>query len=269
MTSFELSFESTKRFHRVAVGFGVTYTSDHSALDAILPDGYATDKSKDAVVMFEVMELRKLPWLRGRGYNTWGVYVANVVCSRTKKPYTGSYMAVLFDSFTDPITTGREELGFSKLWAELPDGLIEGTNRTHTASWFGEEFMRLELSGLVDKPVEEAPAHHPRAWTHPTQTGILHHRYVPTVGQPGQHDASYTTWCPPPPGKPPVIAYQTVEKTDLSKVKLDIFEKSWEELPTLWNVVKGLKSLPRKELLEVAVQTFRGASDLITNQKVE
>ncbi|SCZ90352.1 BZ3500_MvSof-1268-A1-R1_Chr9g10802 [Microbotryum saponariae] len=274
MSSSELSLESTKRFHRVPIGFGpaptprqdhegkrfdwskaqaktidVTYTSDHAALDAILLDGYATDKSKDAVVLFEVMELRNLPWLNGRGYNTWGVYVANVVCLRTKKPYTGSYISVLFETFTDPITTGREA-------------------RTAPIS-FGAEFMRLELSGLVDKPVEEAPAHHPRAWTHPTQSGILHHRYVPTVGQPGQHDASYTTWCPPPPGKAPVIAYQTVEKADLNSIRLEIFEKSWEELPTLWNVVKGLKSLSRKEVLEVAVQTFQGASDLITNQKVE
>lgn len=32
--------------------------------------------------MFEVMELRKLPWLAGRGYNTLGVYVANVKCTR-------------------------------------------------------------------------------------------------------------------------------------------------------------------------------------------
>ncbi len=61
---------------------GVTYESEHAALDRLLPEGYETDKSKKAVIMFEVMELRKLPWLAGRGYNTWGVYIANVVCTR-------------------------------------------------------------------------------------------------------------------------------------------------------------------------------------------
>ena len=105
--SAPLSFASTGQFHRAPVGFGpapgprqdeagrrfdwnqartttvgVTYASEHAALDAILPAGYETDKSKRAVVTFEVMELRNLPWLAGRGYNTWGVYVANVVCMR-------------------------------------------------------------------------------------------------------------------------------------------------------------------------------------------
>jgi hypothetical protein len=59
-------------------------------------------------------------------------------------------MLVLFESFTDPITTGREELGFSwvksspildrrdspwrsKLWAEMPDPKLENGNLVHTA----------------------------------------------------------------------------------------------------------------------------------------
>ncbi|KAI5477307.1 hypothetical protein MNV49_006528 [Pseudohyphozyma bogoriensis] len=292
--SNELSFESTARFHRVPVGFGpaptprqdptgkrfdwskaqattagVTYVSEHAALNAILPDGYHVDEEVEATVMFEVMELRNLPWLNGRGYNTWGVYINNVVCERTKERYVGSYMAVLFESFTDPITTGREELGFCKLWAELPDAQLDGTTRTHTASWFGTEFMKLVIPNMNQKDVSEAPANHPRAWTHPTQSGILHHRYIPTVGQPGKHDASYTTWCPPPPGKPPLLSYFTIPASEFANVKLDISEGKWEELPTLWNVVEGLRGIPRERIVEVAVQQFQGASDLIANQKVE
>lgn len=128
-----LDLSGTKRFHRAPIGFGpalgprqdpqgqrfdwsksecttvgVTYQSEHAALKALLPDGYSVDPNKAPVIMFEVMELRNLPWLNGRGYNTWGVYISNVICTRTSKEYTGSYMAVLFESFTDPITTGRE-----------------------------------------------------------------------------------------------------------------------------------------------------------------
>lgn len=100
-----------------------------------------------------------------------------------------------------------------------------------------------------------------------TQSGIIHHRYVPTVGRPGQHDASYTTFCPAPVGKPNILRYETT--SNLSGVKLDIAEATFEELPTLWNIVDGLRSIPRLELLEVAVQQFQGASDLMANQRVD
>ncbi|ORY90094.1 hypothetical protein BCR35DRAFT_343619 [Leucosporidium creatinivorum] len=294
MTIAPLSFESTGRFHRVPIGFGpaptprqdaegnrfdwrkseattvgVTYSSDHDALNSILPEGYSVDPSKEAIIMYEVMELRNLPWLAGRGYNTLGVYIGNVKCTRTSRLYEGSYMAVLFESFTDPITTGREELGFCKLYADLPDAITEGSSRIHTASWFGKQFLRLEIPGLQDNDVSEAPAHSPRPWTHPTQTGILHHRYVPSVGQPGKHDASYSTWCPPPAGSPKVLRYQTIPPSQFDKVKLDIAEGKWEELPTLWNVVESLRRIPRLEVKEVAVQRFQGASDLMANQRID
>lgn len=122
MASQPLSFEPTGRIHRAPVGFGpapsprqdpngqrfdwskseattvgVTYRSTKEALDALLPKGYEID-AETPTVLFEVMELRKLPWLAGRGYNTWGVYINDVVCRLTSKPYRGSYMAVLFES---------------------------------------------------------------------------------------------------------------------------------------------------------------------------
>lgn len=83
------------------------------SIQDLLPQGYEVDPDcKQPTVLFEVMNLRKLPWLAGRGYNTWGVYANNVICRRVSPPVKASYMLVLFESFTDPISTGREELGF-------------------------------------------------------------------------------------------------------------------------------------------------------------
>lgn len=106
---------------------------NRESLQAVLPEGYSVDPDVQPTVLFEVMNLRNLPWLAGRGYNTWGVYANDIVCSRVQPPVKASYMLVLFESFTDPITTGREELGFSKLWAELPDTKIADGNLVHTA----------------------------------------------------------------------------------------------------------------------------------------
>lgn len=46
---------------------------------------------------------------------------------------TASYQLVLFESFCDAIITGREELGFGKVWADLPDPVVEEGRWTHTA----------------------------------------------------------------------------------------------------------------------------------------
>lgn len=152
-------FESTGCFHRVPIGFGpapgprqdengapfttwnearaeltgVVCNVDRSALQALLPDGYAVEESVQPTLVFEFMGLRNLPWLAGRGYNTWGVYANNVICNRADPPIKASYLLVLFESFSDPITTGREELGWPKVWAELPDGRLEDGRLVQTA----------------------------------------------------------------------------------------------------------------------------------------
>ncbi|KAK4046392.1 hypothetical protein OIV83_006115 [Microbotryomycetes sp. JL201] len=216
------------------------------------------------------MQLRNLPWLAGRGYNTFGVYISNVQCpNKNSRSLYGSYLAVLFESFTDPIVTGREELGFPKVWADQPDGKLEGATWKHSLNWLGNEFMQLTIPELQEAPVEQAPAHQKREWTHPTQHGFMNHRYVPTVGQPGQHDVSYTTFCPAPQGKAPVIEYKTIPVAQFDQVQLVWRDLAWQDLPTLHNIVQGLRNIPQVRVLEVALQKFQGASDLMANQRVD
>jgi hypothetical protein len=92
---------------------GMVLNVTRESMQKLLPEGYMVDPQQaQPTIVFEVMNLRKLPWLAGRGYNTWGVYANDIVCQRVDPPVKASYMIVLFESFTDPITTGREELGF-------------------------------------------------------------------------------------------------------------------------------------------------------------
>lgn len=136
-----------------AIVTGVTYVCrDPSAITRLLPDGFTlsplvTSGRRQPTVLFERMDLRGLPWLAGRGYNTWGVFLNDVICTRANvRPMTGtdplgfrdeeqgvlsrvgpqatigaSFLLVLFENECDPIVTGREELGFPKVWAEMPD----------------------------------------------------------------------------------------------------------------------------------------------------
>ncbi|KAJ9479591.1 hypothetical protein PHBOTO_003077 [Pseudozyma hubeiensis] len=321
-----MSSPSSNRIHRAPIGFGpapsprqapdgsrfdwsdartttvgVVLEADRDSLNAILPPGYTVDPTAlHPTILFEVMQLRNLPWLAGRGYNTLGIYLNDVICSRVSPPVKASYLAVLFENFTDPISTGREELGFPKVFAEIPDASISRQGgeetRVHTLSWDGYEFLRLELS-LADFAVEQSPALNPgkRPYTHPTKNGILHQRYVPAVGQPGKADADYATFCPPPPGSPSVLRFQTLRSDAggvsagcpalidsnanknndgehefcAGKVKLQINRGTFEQLPTLYNVVDALAEIRIVALKEVALQQFKGASDLASNHRIE
>ena len=57
--------------------------------------------------------MKEIEWLAGRGYNTLGVSFPAVFEGEVDRA-TGSLLTVLWENLTDPILTGREELGFSK-----------------------------------------------------------------------------------------------------------------------------------------------------------
>lgn len=46
---------------------GIVFDVDREGLQALLPEGYEVDPEKQPTIVFEVMHLRNLPWLNGRG----------------------------------------------------------------------------------------------------------------------------------------------------------------------------------------------------------
>jgi hypothetical protein len=56
---------------------------------------------------------------------------------------------------------------------------------------------------------------------------------------------------------------------DLQDCKVQFGESTWEVLPTLHNVVDGLKTLKLGKVREAAVQKLKGASDCSPNKRVE
>ena len=66
----------------------------------------------------------------------------------------GPFLTVLWEDLADPILSGREELGFSKLYAELPDPWeFHGTTR-FAASWLGYTFCDMEVSDMEPVPLD-------------------------------------------------------------------------------------------------------------------
>jgi len=62
-------------------------TRRHSSLKQIrtgkLPPGFEVDpECEQPTVLLEPMHLRNLPWLRNRGYNTFGIYIISLQIER-------------------------------------------------------------------------------------------------------------------------------------------------------------------------------------------
>jgi acetoacetate decarboxylase len=102
---------------RETLRVSVSFRTRAEALNAILPPGFALDG--EPVARLEASYMSGIPWLAGRGYNTFGVTIPAVW--EGDETVAGDLVAVLFENLADPIITGREELGWNKLWCELPD----------------------------------------------------------------------------------------------------------------------------------------------------
>src|SRR3546814_15173414 len=90
--------------------------------------------------------MTEVAWLAGRGYNTFGVTVP-ATWKGGAHPVHGDLMLVLWENMADPIISGREELGFSKLFCDLPSPIENDGRFLCRASWVGPEFASLDHIG--------------------------------------------------------------------------------------------------------------------------
>lgn len=153
-----------------ALSLRVTIAIDATAASRLLPEGMTPDGETATITM---TELRDLPWLAGRGYNLAMVTVP--VVYRRGESVEGDFELVTWESLADPIISGREELGFNKVYADVANIELsdDGHEAASSASWDGFAFLRLTATGLAP-PLTDQPAQ---------RRPLLHHRYLPEAGR--------------------------------------------------------------------------------------
>lgn len=125
-------------------------------------------------------------WLAGRGYAILRVRFPIAYDQGPRGKLTGLFTPVQWENLADPIITGREELGFAKIYAEMPPPVALGNRYMATASWEGFRFFHIEAFDL-----EEAP-------TDPDQpSGLFHYKFIPKTASLGDADVSYLEYAPP------------------------------------------------------------------------
>jgi hypothetical protein len=216
--------------------------TDAGAIAPFLPPRCSLAGS--AIVRVSLSTLKRVGWLAGRGYNIVTVQFPEVEFHGDHEMIVGDFNAVLWESLCDPIITGREEIAFPKLFAEIPDLQFLGRGCSGSASWLGYQFFNIEAEELMVDVNSEIISNRP----------VLCYKYVPRTGDWGQADVEYMTASTPDP-------HQPTTETHLFQTGSGEFafhRARWEDLPTLYPIVNALAELP--------IRQFIGANLRITSQ---
>jgi len=220
----------------------ITFDTDADALVKCLPPGF--EIRIPARVAFEVQHLREVDWLAGRDYSTFGVKIPATYRSREGE-VEGDFLAVLWENLADPIISGREELGYAKLWCDIHETSRTGTSRVFSASWLGHLFAEMTLTDLQ-----------PATATPPPRPALLHYKYLPRTGSPGYADAAYATMTPA--DNPMIVVESRLEGSG----SMSFRRSSWEQLPTLFHIVNQLADIPLGPLRSTTLTFSHGGKDL-------
>ncbi|EYE91875.1 uncharacterized protein EURHEDRAFT_525829 [Aspergillus ruber CBS 135680] len=164
-----------------------------------MPLGYGPfpgprDGNNTSPASISFTRLENLPWLAGRDYNHCRMYIHNITCHGRDESVREKYLSVLFEDRADPITSGREELGYAKVYISLEEeeeevGEDYAKNWAVRMSWEGTVFGHMRLDGLME--VESsgeigskaaAAAGDEKAFK---AQNLLNYKYISRTGSPG------------------------------------------------------------------------------------
>ena len=242
----------------------VSFLSKREQMQKLLPPGFTVNG--EPIVTVSMTYFTEIQWLAGRGYNTLGVSFPVTFTGKQDKA-TGTFLLILWENLTDPIITGREELGFSKLYAELPPARMFGDSARMTASWLEFPFLELELTGLTSVAVPPPPA---AAAASPAPAaaaaggmlrGQMHYKYMPRTGEWGKADASYAVITPAGGSTARTLEMWRGQGT------VKFHRARWEDMPTQYMIVNAFADLDIVEFRGATMTKSVGGKDL-SDQKI-
>lgn len=229
--------------------YSVSFLSEARQLEALLPPAFHLDG--EPVVTVSATYMTEIEWLAGRGYNTLGLSFP-VRFHGERDRVKGNFLTVLWENLTDPIITGREELGFAKIYCELPPPRRSGNDHHISASWLGYRFLDLRLSDLQ----AQSPAQIRGSLQSAGGDGLLHYKYMPRTGAWGSADAAY------PVLTPAETPNRRVLERYIGAGDLAFRQARWEDMPTQYNIVNALAALPIIEYRGASLTKTVGGKDL-------
>lgn len=254
--------------------YTVRFSSSRTFLQNLLPPGFAfTSPATVVKASISCTTLNGMAWLGGSGYNLVQLTFHGV--NYTKKDRSkvfGSYVPVLFENLADPIITGRDDVGFPKLFSDIDVVEENGSNVTIDLRWRSVDFGRIQLQDLKEE--ENVPSGNGNAPAKPAagppppppEQGTFVYRYVPAVGEPGKADAEYAVLCPYPPSPTPG---EGPSKSSSKSATVAFSSGGWQKLPTLHHIVQKLADMPIYGIDKAEKVMGEGVDDLSGANRIE
>lgn len=218
------------------------FAADADQIAALLPEGFEPAPSADLHV--ELKNMTGIGWLGGRGYSVGTITTGVRRVADDGHPTEGRFKLILWENHADPIITGREELGYPKVFGDITEVQDDGASASASISWDGYTFLTLELHDLAAGS-GAAPA-----------GPSFHTKYIPRTGVAGGHDLVQTILTPPGQGPLEVLERRVGTGT------LTLTRGTFEQLPTLGTVVDALADLRLGKCLGAGLLRTAGTTDL-------
>jgi hypothetical protein len=230
----------------------VRFLTDRDKLTRLLPEGFSV--GPEPVVTVFASYYTEIEWLAGRGYNVLGVTFPAIYKGNRDRA-RGDFLLVLWENLTDPILTGREELGFAKIYADLPEPRVYQGETHAIASWMGFKFLDLKLDNLTQVTLSPSPARESNPEGEEL-TGLLHYKYIPKTGEWGAADVAYPVLTPSGGGNGVLHQLWRGQGT------VTFHRAKWEDMPTQYSIVNAFADLPIKEYRGASISYSSGGKDL-------
>lgn len=225
------------------------FEADEARLKKIIPKGF--ELSGVPSMIFEFTYLTEIDWLAGRGYNILAVKIP-VKHQHNGAAVEGLFQPVIWENMADPIISGREELGYSKIFAELPAIKAFGGRMTCDALWDGFRFLRLTLSDVQETDIKKT-----------SPLPLFHQKYFPATQDWGEADVDYITVNRNLDSPTKVLS----QYRGHAELKFNVPE--WDDMPTQYHIVQQLASLGIKNLISAGVVKCQGAKDLSDQERIK
>jgi hypothetical protein len=225
----------------------VSFVTNEERLEAMLPEGKGLRLGGEPVVSVTAVYQGAIGWLAGRTYDLIVVGFP-VTFAGKEREVEGSFTPVVWENLTEPILAGRELLGWSKIYADIPPASVLGDRLHCTASWDGFRFLDMTVEGLRQLGEQELRAMQTARAA--DGEGSIHYKYIQRTGRPGEADADYLT-ISTSRGAPPVSVKGMWAWT--GEGRIEFHKGTWEDLPTMVNVVNRLAELEVKSVVGATV----------------